>query len=123
MAKHSSNKLEQAEFFFSPLKVSEGCYSGCKSWEKAKKPIAAVKTNCVCYCGHCTGKVNVFTHIMENMIVSQHQENYVKNFSAQLFIQYFCVGVCDSFSLVRLHFVFCMPTIMILAVISVKSIQ
>lgn len=84
VSKHSSSLNKLNSFFF--FRCESDCYSGCKSWEKAKKPIAAVKTNCVCYCGHCIGKVNMFTHIMENMIVSQHQENYVKNFSAQLFI-------------------------------------
>lgn len=53
------------------MSESEGeCYSGCKSWGKAKKPIARVKTNCVCYCSHSIDKINMYTYIMENMIVS-----------------------------------------------------
>lgn len=62
LSKHSSSLNKLNSFFF---RCESDCYSGCKSWEKAKKPIAAVKTNCVCYCGHCIGKVNIFTHIME----------------------------------------------------------
>lgn len=67
----SLSKLVFVVVGFFVMSESEGdCYSGCKSWEKAKKPIACVKTNCVCYCGHSIGKINMYTYIMENMIVS-----------------------------------------------------
>lgn len=47
-------------FFFPCLNVRDTFFfSGCKSWKKSRKPIAGVKSNCVCYWGHSVGALSV----------------------------------------------------------------
>lgn len=47
-------------FFFSMSECERYFFfSGCKTWKKSRKPIAGVKSNCVCYWGHSIGALSV----------------------------------------------------------------